>query len=157
MNEAGQTVCLCMIVKNEQHVLRRCLESVRPLIDRWVIVDTGSTDGTQDLIRETFQDVPGSLFERPWKDFGHNRSEALAFARGRADYSLIVDADEYLQRDAGFQWPDLTSDAYDFLVDSGGTTYGRIQLVSSSLPWRFEGVLHEYITCDHTNIQARMA
>jgi glycosyltransferase involved in cell wall biosynthesis len=156
MNEAGQTVCLCMIVKNEHHVLRRCLESVRPLIDEWAIVDTGSTDGTQDLVRDYFEGLPGILVERPWKNFGHNRSESIALARERADYLLILDADEYLETDAGFRWPHLTYDAYDFLMDSGGVTYDRIQLVRSALPWRFEGVLHEFITCDRNRSQARM-
>jgi glycosyltransferase involved in cell wall biosynthesis len=156
MNEAGQTVCLCMIVKNEHHVLRRCLESVRPLIDQWVIVDTGSTDGTQNLVRDYFQDLPGVLAERPWKNFGHNRSESIALALDRADYLLVLDADEYLEMETGFRWPHLTYDAYDFLMDSGSITYGRIQLVRSALPWRYEGVLHEYITCDRNHSQARM-
>jgi glycosyltransferase involved in cell wall biosynthesis len=44
-----KSVCLNMIVKDEAHVIRRCLGSVRPLIDSWVIVDTGSSDGTQSL------------------------------------------------------------------------------------------------------------
>jgi hypothetical protein len=145
-----------MIVKNEHHVLRRCLDSVRPLIDHWLIVDTGSTDGTQDLVRNTLHDLPGSLPERPWKNFGHNRSESLALARDRADYLLILDADEYLETDPGFHWPNLTSDAYDFLMDSGGINYGRIQLVRSALPWRYEGPLHEYITCDRDHTQAHM-
>ncbi|MCJ2050481.1 glycosyltransferase, partial [Methylobacterium sp. J-070] len=50
-----------MIVKNEAHVIRRCLESVRPIIDHWVIVDTGSTDGTEEVIRAALADVPGTL------------------------------------------------------------------------------------------------
>ena len=153
----GQTVCLCMIVKNEHHVLRRCLESVRPLIDQWVIVDTGSTDGTQALVREFFDGVPGELAERPWKNFGHNRSESIELARGRADYLLILDADEFLVPVPGFRWPRFTQDAYEFLMESGGVTYTRIQLVRSALPWRFEGVLHEYITSDRNHAQARMS
>ena len=156
MNEAGQTVCLCMIVKDEHHVLPRCLGSLRHLIDHWLIVDTGSTDGTQDFIRDYLSDLPGELIERPWKNFGHNRSESVAFARDRADYLLTLDADEYLQVDAAFLWPRLTSDAYEFVVESGGTNYTRIQLVRSALPWRYEGVLHEYITCDGVHTQAQM-
>jgi len=156
MNQSGQTVCLCMIVKNEHHVLRRCLESVRPLIDQWVIVDTGSTDGTQQLVRDFFHDLPGELAERPWKNFGHNRSEAITLARPRADYLLILDADEFLAPDPGFQWPRLLHDAYNFVMDSGGVTYSRMQLVRTALPWRFEGVLHEYLTCDGNYTQATM-
>ena len=148
MNEFGQTVSLFMIVKNERHVLRRCLESVRPLIDHWTIVDTGSTDGTQELARECLHQLPGALVERPWKDFGHNRSESVALARGSADYLLTLDADEYLVPDPDFMWPHLQSDAYSFVVNSGAVLYTRIQLVRAQLPWRYEGVLHEYPTCD---------
>jgi hypothetical protein len=156
MNKAGQTVCLCMIVKNEHHVLRRCLDSVLPLIDQWVIVDTGSTDGTQDLVRDYFNVFPGLLVERPWKNFGYNRSESVDLAQSRADYLLTLDADEYLATDPDFEWPPLTCDAYEFLVDSGGVNYARTQLVRSSLPWRYEGVLHEYITCDRSHSRTQM-
>ena len=78
-------------------MIRRCLDSVRPIIDHWVIVDTGSTDGTQDIIREHLRDLPGELHERPWRDFAHNRSEALELARGKSDYTLIIDADDTLE------------------------------------------------------------
>ena len=52
MNRNGQTLGLCMIVRNEAPVIGRCLDSERPEIDGWLIVDTGSNDGTQDLVRE---------------------------------------------------------------------------------------------------------
>ena len=157
MTAAGQTVCVCMIVKNERHVLARCLQSVLPLIDHWLIVDTGSTDGTQQLALECLQDKPGEVLERPWKNFGHNRSEAIALARGRADYLLTLDADEYFVTEPGFQWPLLTADAYSFSVDSGDVLYSRIQLVRAALPWRYEGVLHEFITCDGPHSLAGIA
>jgi glycosyltransferase involved in cell wall biosynthesis len=144
----GQTICLCMIVKNESKVIARCIASVQPLIDAWAIVDTGSTDGTQEIVRDALRDLPGELIERPWVDFGHNRSEALAHARGRADYVFVIDADETLERDDGFTLPELTADAYTAEVFYSGCTYLRRQLVKNTLNWRYEGVLHEYITCE---------
>ena len=54
-------ICLNMIVKNEAHVIRRGLDTVKPFIHHWVIVDTGSTDGTQEIIREHLKDIPGEL------------------------------------------------------------------------------------------------
>lgn len=141
------TVCLNMIVKDEAHVIRRCLESARPLIDTWVIVDTGSTDGTQELIRDVFADVPGQLHERPWVDFGHNRTEAINLAAGAADYLLFLDADDSLIRPDGYLLPELTADAYDIEFRHGTITYRRTCVVRNDLGWRFEGVLHEYPTC----------
>ncbi|HWP09632.1 MAG TPA: glycosyltransferase [Polyangiaceae bacterium] len=146
-----QTVCLNMIVKNESRVIGRCFDSVRPFIHRWVIVDTGSTDGTQDLIRKRLAGIPGELHERPWKDFGHNRSEALALARGKSDYILIMDADERLEVPTGYRFPQLTADKYMVAhrhADAPDSTWGLGTLVKASLPWRYEGVLHEYIVCD---------
>ena len=61
------TICLNMIVKDEAHVIRRCLDSVRPLIDTWCILDTGSSDGSQELIRQHLRDLPGQLRQSAWK------------------------------------------------------------------------------------------
>ena len=140
-----QTVCLCMIVKNEAPVIARCLASVRPLITHWVIVDTGSTDGTQDIIRRELGNLPGKLHERPWKDFAHNRSEALALARPHGDYSLIIDADDALELAPGFRPPLLAADCYTLDIRDGALLYQRKQLVSNRLRWFYRGVLHEYI------------
>jgi glycosyltransferase involved in cell wall biosynthesis len=146
---AGRRLCLNMIVKNEARVVRRCLDSVRPWIDCWVIVDTGSTDETREIVREALAELPGELHERPWKDFGHNRSEALELARGKADYTLIIDADEILSARPGFRMPELTADEYQTLhqAGEGGTSFYLTQIVRSALPWRYVGVLHEVIQC----------
>ena len=95
-----KTVGLCMIVKNESQVILRCLRNVRPLIDYALIVDTGSTDGTQEIVKEYLSGtgLPGAVIEQPWRDFAHNRSFALAKLRERADidYALVTDADDIL-------------------------------------------------------------
>ena len=145
MNTSGQAICLCMIVKNEAHCIRRCLDSVRSIIDHWVIVDTGSTDGTQDVIRSAMSGLPGRLVERPWVDFAHNRSEALAMARPHGAYSLIIDADDELVIPAGFTIPKLDAPSYSFTISDRLTEYSRIQLVSNALSWCYRGVLHEFI------------
>jgi len=139
------TVCLTMIVKDEAHVIERCLSAVRPFVDSWLIVDTGSSDGTQEVVRQLLDGVPGELVERPWRDFGHNRTEALELARSRADYSLIIDADEVFTAPEGFIWPDLTDDVYSLRHVVGSTTYWVQKLVANRLLWRYEGVLHEYL------------
>lgn len=144
------TICLNMIVKDEAPVIRRCLDSVRPFIDHWVIVDTGSTDGTQDIVRDHLADIPGTLYERPWKNFGHNRTEALQLARETADYTFIMDADDEFSAPNGMPDLDPGIDAYDIVLQGTGINFPRTLIVANRHPWRFEGVLHEYITTDAT-------
>ena len=95
---ARPSICLNMIVKNEAHVVCECLDSVAPYISSWVIVDTGSDDGTQDLIRTHMArlGIPGDLHQRPWHNFGHNRTEAINLAQGHADYIWVMDADDLM-------------------------------------------------------------
>src|SRR5512146_2184990 len=105
-------ICLSMIVKNEAAVIERCLRSVKPHVHAWAIADTGSNDGTQDIIRRFMADVPGELIERPWMDFATNRNEALELAGKFGDYALIIDADEVLETDPGFSWGTLGEPGY---------------------------------------------
>ncbi|MGW1492768.1 tetratricopeptide repeat-containing glycosyltransferase [Streptomyces sp. NPDC002402] len=147
------TVCLCMIVKNEAKVIERCLASVRDLVDTWVISDTGSTDGTQELIRTTLQGIPGELHEEPWVNFGHNRSLNIRHARGKADYLLLLDADHVIRQDGPL--PRLTAEAY-MLRHESATEYRIKRLVRGDLPWRYEGVTHEYLTADRRDTQENL-
>ena len=137
-----------MIVKDEAHVIARCLASVRPLITHWSIVDTGSTDGTQAVIQRVLGDLPGALHERPWCDFATNRNEALELARPHGDYVLIIDADDTLEYAPDFRMPALTHDSYELRILDLSIVFARIHLVRSALPWRWRGVLHEFIACE---------
>ncbi len=141
------TICLNMIVCDESRVIKRCLESVKPLIDTWVIVDTGSKDGTQEIIRETMKGIPGELYERPWINFAHNRTEALSMAKGKADFSLLIDADEQLIIEEGFIFPDPKEQVYLADVHYDKAVFHRELFVNNKLDWYWQGILHEQIYC----------
>jgi glycosyltransferase involved in cell wall biosynthesis len=146
---ARPRICLSMIVKDETGVLARCLASVKPHIDTCVISDTGSTDGTQNLVRELMNDMPGELIERPWKDFAHNRNESLKIARTLADYVLVLDADDILVVEPNTAGPaDLAVDGYYLRIAFGENRYDRIAMVRTDLPWQWRGVVHEVLVCD---------
>ncbi|NUS16700.1 MAG: glycosyltransferase [Streptomyces sp.] len=143
-----------MIVKNESQVIERCLAAARPLIDSWVIDDTGSTDGTQDLVRRALDGIPGRLHEVPWQDFGHNRTLNIRRALGTADYLLLLDADMVVRQEPpGADLAGLTADAY-MLRHPGDVEYRIKRLVRGGLPWRYEGVTHEYLTADRDHSTA---
>lgn len=146
------SICLTMIVKNESEVIERCIDSVREHIAHWVIVDTGSTDGTQELVRRLLADIDGELYEREWVSFGHNRTESIELARGKADHLLLFDADmtlELLRPDA---LANLTADAYNLRYSGNIFAWSQTLMVSGKLPWRYVGVTHEYITSDAPHV-----
>ena len=84
-----------MIVKNESRIITRLLKSVLPIIDTYVICDTGSTDGTPQIITDFFttHGITGEVITEPFRNFGYNRTFALKAARGKATYALLLDAD----------------------------------------------------------------
>ncbi|MDO3678811.1 glycosyltransferase [Paenibacillus ehimensis] len=87
-------ITLCMIVKNEEAVLSRCLESVKNIVDEIVIVDTGSTDHTKTIARQ-YTDL---IFDFSWSnDFSAAKNEAIS--KATAPWILVLDADEYLQHE----------------------------------------------------------
>lgn len=146
-----KTICLTMIVKDEAHLIVETLTMLLKYItfDYWVISDTGSTDGTQDLIRAFFAErgIAGELNETPWRDFGYNRTIAFERAYKKTDYAFVWDADDEIA--GNFKMPEnLTHDSYHFIFgNASGFRYNRLQLFNNRLRWKYVGVLHEYPAC----------
>lgn len=140
-------VCLNMIVKNEAAVIERCLRSALPHIDCWAIADTGSTDGTQDRIRQLLGHLPGELIERPWVDFATNRNEALELARRFGGYALIIDADDVFEMDPRRTFHGLDGPGYALEIVDKVSNYWRDALIRLDVDWQWQGVLHEHLTC----------
>ena len=141
------TIGLCMIVKNEAAVVARCLQSVLPLIHSWTVVDTGSTDNTQQVVQDVLGHLPGRVHQRPWVDFAHNRTEAFRLNKPYADYHLVIDADDWLEFPGGHRLTTLTADQYVLPIHYQGVVFQRPQLFRAALDWRYEGVVHEYSHC----------
>lgn len=153
-----KTICLNMIVKNEAHIICETFDNILNYIkiDYWVISDTGSTDGTQEVISNYFKskNIPGELFQDEWRDFGYNRTVALNHANKKTDYLFIFDADDSISGD--FKLPPYSlfnKDMYNLKFGGDGVSYIRPLLINNSLDWRFNGVLHEFLTCVSKSVQ----
>lgn len=85
------TISLCMIVKNEEKILERCLDSVADLVDEIVIADTGSTDATREIARRYTEKV----YDFPWTD-DFSAARNFVFSRATQEYIYSADADEVL-------------------------------------------------------------
>jgi len=141
-----------MIVKNETHIIRECLESIYKHIDYWVISDTGSTDGTQDLIKQFFAEkgIPGELHQDEWKNFGYNRSLALRHCDDKCDYIWMIDADDCVE--GSFKFPEkMSADGYVIRMGREDFSWWRTQIFKTDAKWEYRGVLHEYPACSKEN------
>src|SRR5690625_4798215 len=142
-----------MIVKNEESIIARCLQSVQALVDEIVIVDTGSTDKTKEVCQE-FTD---RLFDFEWvDDFSVARN--YAFAQATKDFIFWLDADDVLgevdqQKFAKFKETltldvDAVSMEYQLAFNAKGESrhsLRRHRLVKRSNNFRWIGAVHEYL------------
>ena len=149
-----KTLCLCMIVKNEMAVLKKCFDSISDYLDYWVICDTGSTDGTQEFIKNYFKEkgIPGELHEEEWVNFGHNRSSYLKHAQGKSDYFIILDADFIVNvKDKDFKNKLKGKNIGYTIRYEGPTDFRQTFITSGNILWKYVGVTHEYITSDEAH------
>jgi glycosyltransferase involved in cell wall biosynthesis len=125
--KSSSTISACMIVKNEEAVLPRCLESIRDWVNEIVIVDTGSTDRTVEIARK----YTNKIYLHPWNDsFSEARNHYLKYAKG--DWIFQIDADEELvQEDAHILLDAVQNEELDAIM---------IQIVSRLRQGRSEGV-----------------
>ena len=149
METPAPTICLAMIVRDEAHIIRRCLDSVAPYIDHAIICDTGSIDNTCIVARAYLRDhqVKGEVLHHPWENFAHNRTLAMqAAAKTGCDYTLVIDADETLIVGDPLVFSTLSEGAYRVMMEFPGMSYPRVNIMRSGLDWRYVSPIHEYAT-----------
>lgn len=158
------TISLCMIVKDEESVLARCLDSVQGIADEIVVVDTGSSDRTKEIAA-----AYGQVMDFAWcDDFAAARN--FAFAQATKDYIMWLDADDVIAPVDRGRFVALkarldgTADVvmlpYHIAFDEQGQptfVYYRERLIRRAAGLRWEGAVHECITPAGTVIYADAA
>lgn len=142
-------VGLVMIVKDEEHIIERNLRSTLPIVDTYVIIDTGSTDNTIAVINKVAKELnkDGIVYKRKWVNFGVNRTEALNLSRGFCDWAFMIDADDFIEGD--LQHIDKTSRGHHVIIDNGLVQHSRSHLFNLKYPWKYVGAVHEYPCIDN--------
>ena len=148
------TVSLCMIVKNEEQILQRCLDSLAGLMDEIIIVDTGSTDTTKQIASK----YTNQVYDFVWvNDFSAARN--FAFSKAKMEYIYSADADEVLdERNRAAFWqlkqtllPEIEIvQMYYANQLSHGTIYNydrelRPKLFKRNRTFRWQGAIHEQV------------
>ena len=147
------TISLCMIVKDEEVLLPRCLESIQGLVEEVIVVDTGSSDRTVELA----QQAGAQVYHFPWVgDFSQARN--FSFSKATQQYCLWMDADDVLdaQYRSGFlqlkaalpPQTDVVMLPYHTAFDQAGAptfTYYRERLIRRLAGLRWSGAVHEAI------------
>lgn len=152
-------IVMITMFKNEASVMRRMLESCYKYIDYFVIQNNGSTDGTDEIVKEFFAEkkIPGVLYtvEEGWVGFGWNRDHLIQVCQSvdhGCNWILKMDCDEVLRVDDDFDWTPLqNTDTQAFHIASyaGNCIYYRAWMWNAKLPWRFNhDPCHETVYCE---------
>jgi hypothetical protein len=161
-------LALNFICKDESPVIENMLESAKDIVDLIVVNDTGSTDGTQQIIKNFGEKygIPTYVFERPFDDFENSRNHAMQKLRDVVAelnwnpdqvHGFWFDCDETLVIDSKFNKSQFTKDLYMINTYIGQMKYTRNTFFKVSKPFRWYGPVHEFIVCDEQNITSGLA
>ena len=146
-------LALILMIRNEEKIIKRCLEAVENVVDCFCVCDTGSNDKTVEIVEEFLKTRKGCLTTEPWKNFGHNRTvsfqNAQKYVRDELKwdlvdtYGLLLDADMVFVPNV-LKQQKLTGVGYNLVQINGALEYNNCRLVRMDYPCKCVGVTHEY-------------
>lgn len=155
-----------MIVRDETPVIKRCIDSVKNIIDGYLICDTGSIDGTPEMITSYMKElnIPGRVVHEKWKNFAHGRTMMKKHAyedpvASKHTYFCWLDADEVYLNTETDEYPDENDKAkliqymnerpkvgiFQLITHFGGLHYPRWNLVRNNQLYYWKCPVHEYL------------
>lgn len=148
----GDKISLCLIVKNEEQYLKRCVESVQSLVDETIIVDTGSTDRTVEIAKS----LTSNIYIKPFQnDFSEARNYAIS--KARYEWILFLDADEFFYEEEVSRIKSLLSSGisdnvggikfyvYNFFNTGGWFTGHVLRLFRNKMNFKYQNPVGERI------------
>jgi glycosyltransferase involved in cell wall biosynthesis len=148
VKKGPKKICLVMIVRNESKNMKRILKSLEDIIDMGSIVDTGSSDNTEEVIMEWSKkhNIPFTVHHEPFKNFSYNRTHSFQMAQKtypEADYALLSDAD-FVWENYDFNKTLLVDHKY--LIDQYNKvlTYANVRLLNMKINFVCKAVTHEF-------------
>ena len=147
---------LCIMVKNAGPQFRDMLKDNLSIIDKWTILDTGSTDETISIIEEVLVGKKeGKLYQEPFINFRDSRNRLIDLAGDECKYKLILDDTYVVKGDLRAFLNDVRSDQYStsftLFINSDDTKYGSNRIIKSDSGLKYIHKIHEVIT-DKDNI-----
>lgn len=143
---------LVMIVKNSGEILRKCLRAIKPHIDCWTILDTGSVDNTMDIIREEMEGLEGNLFQEGFTDFSKTRNRSLDLSSKKCKYTIILDDSYVLNGGENLRKILSKSNNSSYSIRIGQVKekiltsyYYSLRIIKTSENLRYRCRVHEYI------------
>lgn len=143
---------LILMIKNEEKILKRCLEAVEKVVDCFCICDTGSTDSTQEVAKEFLKTRTGCLTIEPWQNFGHNRTVSFVNAQTyvkelgwnlEETYGILLDADMMFVP-GKLRQQKLGAIGYKIIQKNANLEYYNTRIIRMDYAWKCLGVTHEY-------------
>ena len=148
-------ICMCMIIKNAATVIEEILTQNIPFFDRWCILDTGSTDGTQDIIKRVLKDKRGELHEEPFVNFKVSRNRCLDLAGKKCKFNIMLDDTYILKGDIRSFLTDVRgdtySDSFSIMIQSYDNEYYSNRILKSEKELKYIYTIHEVID-DKNNV-----